>query len=274
VAGQLYYTPLRPPPLYRLARGLRRASLVVLILLILYVATAAYSAASLTRSSSHLGQTTTSFGSNNTVVVGGVLTLNNPGFYPVNGFTIAVRIGNASNVSLGQVSIGPFDLAGGGTSTYQVSVYVPINASGPARTLLTHTQNLEVHLWANATYAYLFPVAIAINETRSWGAPFANLNVTVGTVTVMGGVATVPVTVSFQNEASFADQGTLDFAIVSSGGATCGTGSFAIDVPPNQQYDETQPVTLATGCNPAGGEVTVQYVTPSYTVTLPPEPIP
>jgi hypothetical protein len=274
VAGQLYHTPLRPPPLYRVARALRRASVIVLVLLIVYVGTVAYSAVSLVRSSSSLSSISTSFVGNNSLLVSGTLTLNNPGFYPVNGFSISLRLATNASVPLGDDLIGPFSLPGQGTSSYPVSLEVPVTASGPAVSLLTQNQQLKVRVWANATYAYLFPVAITIQDNRSWGAPFANLQVAVSGATLINGTPTVSVMVSFQNEATFADAGSFNFAVLSSSDATCGSGSLAVDVPPGEGFTETTPVSLASGCNPSGGKVTSEYVTPSYTIDLPPEAIP
>jgi hypothetical protein len=265
----------KPPPLYRLARALRRVGLVVLILIILFVASAAYSAYETARSGASASNLGYAFGSNNTIVVSGQFTFTNGGFYPVNGFSIHLRIANQSGAFLGSGSDGPVALAPGASQPFPLVFVLPIDPDSPAASLVTMDQNLNLTVFANATFGYLFPIGVTLTKNESWGAPFADFSASVGTPSMMGGVVVVPVTIQFQNHASFADVGTLAVRLVSSGGTVCGTGSFSINVPPQSPYSESTSIDLASGCSIAGGTAVALYTTGTgVTIALPPEAIP
>lgn len=263
-----------PPPLYRAARALRRASLLVLVVLIVFTASVAYSAVLTAKSSSHLGAFSESFAANGTLVLNGGLTLHNDGFYSVQGLTVSVRLTNTSGAFVGAARLGPTDLASQGSATYPLTLYVPVSGAGAGPSLLTQDQSLPVSVWANATFGYLFPVSLTISTTRSWGAPFADLVVSVGAPTVNASGTYLPVLVSFQNHAPIADAGLLEIALVASGGTRCGSGGFALNVPPGTPYSGSSQVMIVSGCSPAGGTVQPTFVTPGYAVALPTEPIP
>jgi hypothetical protein len=271
VSGQVRSYPRRLPPLYRLARGLRRASVLVLVLLILFTASVVYSTSEVTRSPPQVGSFSVAFGSNGTMILAGSLTLSNPGFYPVDGFTLVAHVTNTSGHPLGSFVLGPETLASAATDEYPVDLYLPISATGAGASLLVDSQYLQIALWGNATFGYIFPAGITINETKAWEAPFSHLNLTAGTPAPNG---SVPVTVSFQNDASLTEVGTLRVSVVAATGIICGTTSWTIDVGQGQQFDQTQAVTLSPGCSPAGGTVTGEYITTGYTVPLPSEAIP
>jgi len=150
---------------------------------------------------------------------------------------------------------------------------LPIATSTAAESLLFIDQYLEVTAWANVTYAYLFPLSVALTETRSWGAPFEGFHATVGTPSLVNGSIVAPVTLAWANHASFAEPGSISFVIDSAGGADCGGGSFTMNVSPGSIYDQTQDVTLSTGCSPVGGEILSSVTIDGSTTTLPPETI-
>lgn len=274
MAGGVYQIYHRPPPLYRLARLLRRLSLLVLVLLILFTASVVYSAAETAQSSSQLSNITASFQSNGTILLSSTLTLSNNGIYPVQGLGFDIVVTNASGFFIGAEGIGPGTLGSQQTASYPLNLYVPVSTTGPGPSLLTQDQTLPVRIWANATVGYLFPVELSFADNRSWGAPFEDLHFSVGPPTAMGGGESVPVELSFENHSPVEDVGTLQFAVESPGRVTCGSGSFALDVPAGNAYNQTTLVALTSGCSPAGGQVTSAYVTPSYTIVLPPESIP
>ena len=264
----------RPPGLYRVARLFRRLSLLVLVVLILFMVSVGYSAVEFVRSSPQSGDYSASFVANDTVSVSGSMSLSNPGFYPVAGFSLGLRIENASGAFLGALSTTPRTIAPGTTTTIPVELSLPISAAGPAVSLLITDQFLSVGVWGNATYAYLFPVSIHFVQQKSWGAPFANLAISAGTPVAGGGGVTVPITVTFANHADFAESGTLQVALESSSGATCGAGAFPMDVPPGAFYDQTESLALASGCPISGGSAVAVFVSGSETIPLPPEGIP
>ena len=238
------------------------------------MASVGYSAAQLVQSSAQTGAYSANFAGNDTVSVQGSVSLSNPGYYPVSGFSLGLRIENASGTLLGDLSTSPVTLAPGATTTFPVRLSLPITAAGPAVSLLVHDQFLSVGVWGNATYAYLFPASVHFVQQKSWGAPFANLAITVGTPLAGSGGVSAPLTSAFANHADLTESGTLRVALVSAAGGTCGVGAFPMNVPPGTLYDATNPIALAGGCSLAGGNAIVTYVSGSTTVPLPPEAIP
>jgi len=274
VAAYVVPTHRHPPAIYRLARALRWVSALVLVALVVFAGTVAYSAVEVARSSPQSRGLSASIATNGTIEISGSFTLSNPGLYPIQGFKLTARIANDVGVFLGQLGVGPTAIAPSSTGTFPIALYLPIATSGAVASLLTEDQYLRVNAWGNATYAYLFPLSVALSENRSWGAPFEALQASVGAPTGGGGSITVPVTVTFSNHAGFPDEGVLTYTIESSGGVDCGGGSFTIDVPPGALYDQTQDVSLNSGCSPAGGQLVSSYSTGGTPFPLPTEPIP
>ncbi|HXQ48456.1 MAG TPA: hypothetical protein VN842_01565 [Thermoplasmata archaeon] len=271
MSGPVYTYPRRLPPLYRLARALRAASLLVLVLLILFTASVVFSTSQLSQTPPRVGSFSVGFGSNGTMILAGSLTLSNPGFYPIQALFLGARVANESGVFLGSFGFGPSTLASGASDEFPLELYLPVSATGPGASLLVHSQYLRIALWGNATFGFIFPAGVSLLDNRSWGAPFSNLAVGVGNLSLNG---TVPVSVSFENQASLTEAGTLRAAVVATDGITCGSASWTLNVGQYQQFSQTQPVALSPGCSPAGGALAVEFVTPGYTVPLPPEAIP
>ena len=263
-----------PPPIYRLARALRWTSTIVFVALIIFAGTVAYSAVEVASSSVQSHGLFASFAPNGTIEVTGSITVSNPGLYPVSSLTLTARVSNGSEAFLGKASAGPVSVPPDSTSVIPIALYLPVSESGAAASLLTTDQNIYVYGWTNATYAYLFPLSLTLNETRYWGAPFEDFRAAVGTPSGGGGVVTIPVTVKFFNNAQVADIGSLSFVVESASGADCGGGSFPIAVEPGSGYDETENATLSSGCSPVGGELLATYTSGGATFALPPEPLP
>lgn len=274
MAALVVPTHRRPPPIYRLARALRWVSAIVFVGLLIFAGTVGYSAYQVAQASPQSRGLTATFAPNGTIEIGGSFTLSNSGLYSIHGFQLTARIVNASGVFLGKLGVGPTDIAPASTGVFPIAIYFPISGTGPAASLLTQDQYLGVDAWANATYAFVFPLSVALSETRSWGAPFVNFHASVGTPSGGGGTINVPVTVTFSNHASFAEGGTLTFSIVSSNLVRCGGGSFPLNVPPGGLYDQTENVTLSSGCSPSGGQLLASYSIGGSPIALPPEPIP
>ncbi len=179
------------------------------------------------------------------MILAGSLTISNPGFYTIQGLSLAARVANESETYLGSFGFGPSNLAGQSTEEFPVDLYLPVSAAGAGASLLVHSQCLRISLWGNATFGYLFPAGVTIQDNRSWGAPFSGLSIQVGNASLNG---TVPVTVSFQNEASLIEAGTLRVAVVAASGITCGSASWVVECrAPGQQFSQTQPVPLDPG---------------------------
>jgi hypothetical protein len=261
----------RPPKLYRLARTLRRLSTVALILIIVFLVSAVYSAVRVVESSPQAGGYTAGFSNNNTIKVLGNVSFSNPGLYPVTGFQVTLRVMNSSGVFLGESIDGPTTLPAGGNTTFGIAIYVVTNAAGPAGTLLVTDQPLSASVWGNATFAYFFPVSVHFVQNKSWGAPFQGLRFTPGPPFGSGGNTTVPLAMNFSNHAVFPDVGQFTVVIHNSNGAQCGSATYGIDVPPNENFGETQDIPIAAGCSLAGASADATYVTDGVAVALPPQ---
>ena len=273
--GSPFVRQVRRPPLrYRLARAFQRVALVVLVVLALYLSTVAYSAFELVQSSPRSGSYSAGFASNASIAVQGDFTLTNPGFYPVAGLTLELRLENSTGAFLGVVRSGSVTIAPRATASFPISVYVPVSPTSAAASLLVTDQYLTVGVWGNATYAYLFPVSIHFDQNRSWGAPFSNFRASVGAPVGGGGALTVPITITYTNHAVLTEYGSLSLALIASNDTSCGSTSFSLNVPPGGFFDQTENATLAPGCSVSGGTAVATYVAGGATIPLPPEPIP
>jgi len=272
VASPLYHKPPTPPGLYRAARAFRRLSTIALVVLIVFVAFVAYSAVQIVKAKPSVGSTSDTYEPNDTIEVTSSFGLSNPTYFAIQDFALHFRILNGSGGLLVDSTTGPDSIPAGQSAVLPIDLYVPISATGAS--LLTQNQYLEWNVWGNASYAYLFTVSIGVQTERSWGAPFDNLTVTVGTPFLEGGVEEIPVTVMFANDASYADEGDLNFQVVPAAGPDCATGGFAVDVPAGEGYDQTTDVPIASGCDPSGGHVASEYVENGITIPLPSEAIP
>jgi hypothetical protein len=262
----------RPPGIYRAARALRRIALIVLVVTILFVALVAYSAVQIVRSRPQVGHSSVTLEPNGTVDYATSFSLSNPTYFAIQSFLLQVRIANSSGDLLVNEATPSTTIAAGSSAFLPLTIFLPLNAG--AESLLTVDQYLHWDVWGNATYGYLFPVSIGVQTQRSWGAPFDNLSIEVGAPFMMGGTLEVPIQLSFSDDASFDDVGTVQFQVVATGGAQCAAGSFALDVPADSPYSMTQDVPIATGCDPAGGHVAAQYLEGGSSIPLPSEPIP
>ncbi|MGB6442590.1 MAG: hypothetical protein WBF81_04760, partial [Thermoplasmata archaeon] len=208
MASPLYRRPPRPPGIYRAARALRRASVVALVLVLVYVGIVAYSAVQIVRSAPRVGPVTTAFESNGTIGITTAFLLSNPGFFSIQQFALHFRILNGSGDLVVASTVGPKPIAASSQQSLPVALFLPL--AGQGASLLTQNQYLDWEVWGNASYGYLFTVSVNVSTERSWGAPFANLSVSVGAPMMVGGMEMVPVTLSFSNDATFADTGDLN----------------------------------------------------------------
>jgi len=274
VAAQGIPTHRTPPLIYRVARALRWTGTIVLVLLVVFAGTVAYSAYETAHATIRSESFSGVFVSNGVIEVSGSFVLSNPGIYPIESLELAAHVANASGVHLATLAIGPKTIEGGSTGVFPISLGLPIDASSAVESLLFEDQPIELSAWANVTYAYLFPLSIALLETRSWGAPFEGFAATVGTPTYNNNEVTAPVTLSWANHADFDEQGSISFTVESAGQVTCGGGSFPVDVPSGQLFDQTDVISMSTTCSPSGGELLLTYSVAGTSTTFPPEPIP
>lgn len=244
----------------------------MLLLVILYVGIVAYSAVQVVKTAPRVGGDTVQLESNDTVGILTSFTLTNPSLFPIQQFGLHFRILNGSSLPLFSSTVSSGNIAAEGSTVIPVDLYVPLTTAGTS--LLTENQYLQWDVWGNASYGYLFPVSIGVETERSWGAPFDNLTAALGAPGAVNGSDTIPVTVTFSNDATFSDDGTLDFQVVPQTGSNCAQGSFVMDVPAGGTYSSTERVPISSDCDLLGGHLSAEFVGSGYTVPFPPEAIP
>ncbi len=189
------------------------------------------------RTAPRVGTATSALEANDTIGITTSLSLTNPTLLPIEQFGVQFRILNASGLLLVASNAGPTTVPGGSSVSLPIALYVPITAEGSS--LLTQNQYLQWNVWGNASYGYLFSVSLGVQTQKEWGAPFDNLTISVGApFMAMNGTEVVPVTISFTDNANFADVGTVDFQVVPVSGPDCSSGSFALNVPPGDAVHE------------------------------------
>ena len=129
--------------------------------------------------------------------------------------------------------------------------------------------------WVNATYASIFVIQLSGGANYSWGAPFSGFMAVPGAPALeSNGTVLVPVTVSFSDRASFADDGTIAFTVETAAGGTCATGSIPINVPGGSGMYQTFSFYAPASCDPSGGSIHSTYTGSGLDVALPNEAIP
>ena len=274
MAALVVPTHRTPPGIYRAARALRWVAVILLVLALIFVATVAYSAYETAHATVESRSLSGVSVANGEIDISGSFSLTNPGIYPIQSLTFTAHVANDSGVPLTSAAVGPQTINAGSTGQFPITLLVPVNESGAAQSLLFKDQYLEIAAWANVTYAYFFPLAVTLTESRSWGAPFEGFTASAGTPTFSDGVVSAPVTIDWANHASFTEQGALTYTVDSASRVVCGSGSFPVNVPAGQPFNETEPVALSASCSPIGGEVLVGYTFDGSTTQFPPEPIP
>jgi hypothetical protein len=265
----------RAPALYRVSGLLRNVGTAVLVLLVIFLATAAYSAAHLRPEvGGHQNSSSISLDPNGTAVLTESVNLSNQGFYSISPLTVSLEISNATTGAI--LALGgsePLTIAPGSNSSIPIQVWLPL--AGGSSALVTQDEALVEHAWVNATYASIFVIQLSGGANYSWGAPFYGFTAVPGTPSLdPNNTVVVPVTVSFSNHASFPDTGTLEFAVVTSSGTTCSTGTIPIDVAGGSGMYETFNFYSPTSCDPSGGSIHSTYTGSGLDVTLPNEAIP
>ncbi len=264
----------RAPPLYRIGQIVAGIGTAVLVILIIFLATAAYSAAQLRPEVGQgKGSSSVVLEPNGTVLLTYAINLSNPGYYAISPLTVSIELRNASIGLLALGGSGDLTIPAGATSSIPFSIWVPL--AGSAAALVTQDATLPARVWVNATFASIFVVHLAGNLSQNWGAPFYNFSAAPGTPSLQtNGTVLVPVTIAFSNHASFADVGTITFTVESATGASCSTGSVAVNVPPQNMMNQGFAFYASPSCNPSGGQILASYSGGGLTVALPPEPIP
>lgn len=263
----------RAPPLYRVSRLLTLLGLVALVLTFAYVGLTVYSASQL--AVGHGGNNSTATVADNTVTISSGLTLANHGILPITAVSIVSRVHYPDGSLLAVARSPTLSVAAGSNTTIPLTVAIPLTASSEATMLLTHSLTLPTNISANVTFGGILTLSVEDASTIDWGAPFDGLNATLGTPTPQAnGTAAVPVQVTYTNRAVYDERGTLGYAVKSSSGATCATGSFAVNVPQGQSFNQGSVLYLSPSCNATGGTVDLTFTGSGFNLVLPPEAIP
>ncbi|MHB1932580.1 MAG: hypothetical protein ACYCPV_06320 [Thermoplasmata archaeon] len=270
----------RPPALYRAARAIRWVSAILLVLVLIFAGVATYSGVKFAQgvqqgASQQIGGFSSQFTSHQTLELSAHYPINNSGLLPVNGLSIALAVRNSFGVLLTQGSTRGVQIGSGASTAIPFSLAVSVSNSSPAISLLVTDQSLSIFIWANVTYAYLFPVQLSFQQSYSWGAPFHGLATTFGNPFILpNGTVGVNSTLSFSDHLNMTLQGALSLHLVSSGGSTCGLLSYPMDLHQGVNFQSTQTAYLAPGCNPLGGTVRGVFTGPDYSFALPNQVIP
>lgn len=269
------YRRRRRPPLNRLARYLRWTAILALVLVIVFIASTIYSAVlfatHLNLSGSQAGGYTFDYTSSGGFTATVELNLTNAGYYPLVLDLSAVAATPQGPLipysTSGPVTIGP----GNRTTTVALTLDIPSAtlASDGASMLLNDTPLLG-HVWLNGSFAWIYQFGLSVGANGTWGAPFANLTVTPGAPVGAGGQTTVPVGVTFTNDAFFSDVGNLTFQVVN-GGSNCGAPAvLPINAASHQYFSGTVNVTGPSSCLVPGATVLSTYTLGTLVIPLPP----
>lgn len=264
----------RRPPLYRLARYLRWSAVLAVVLVVLFLLSTIYSAVEF---ASHVRVTTPHGGGYafNYTAAGGFtasfeVNLTNAGYYPlVLDLSTVARTPQGPLVpyaTTGAVTIAP----GNRTTTFGLTLRIPAAtvAADEGRMLLNDTP-IAAAVWLNGSYAWIYQFGLSVEANATWGAPFANLSVVPGTPTVAAGTTTVPATISFTNDALFADTGNLTFQVVDDG-TDCGAPvTLMLDAASHASFSEGVNLSGPSSCLVPGAAVEATYTLGSLTVPLP-----
>jgi hypothetical protein len=265
----------RAPALYRVSGLLKGIGLAVLVLLVIFLVTAAYSAAHLRpQVGGNQNSSTVGLDPNGTAVLTESVNLSNQGYYAISPLMVSLEISNATTgVVLAFGGSPELTIAPGSNTSIPISIWVPL--TGTSTALLTEDEALVERAWVNATYASIFVIQLSGGDNYTWGAPFSGFSAVSGTPSIQSnGTVLVPVTVSFQDRASFPDQGTLAFSVEAASGVACSTGSIPIDVAGGTGLYETFSFYASSSCDPAGGSIHSTYSGQGLDVVLPTERIP
>ena len=265
----------RPPPLYRLSRIFRLASVVMVIIIIAYLGVAVSSLLQLQPSdvsgvnsvNPSLDETGASLAMN--------IEVKNPGLAPVNSVAVNFSVQLENHTLIANGGLPTVQIAPSGTGRFPFSVNLTFAPGGAAEGLLFNDHQLWIFFGVNATYAYLFMAHVGLWGKFSWGAPFFGYTSSVGTPTnESNGSVLVPVTVSFTNHARFGLTGNITTALADSAGVVCSTTTTPIPVPAGAEFNQTIPITATPACLSTATTVQVTWVVgPHLTIVLNPEPL-
>jgi hypothetical protein len=255
-------------------RLLRVAGWVVLIVLASYLALAGYSAVTLTPNGN--GSAQYSLLPDGAITIVTTINLSNPGYFAFTGLSIASAITLPNGTAPWLESSSPsVTLPAHGLVQVPLRFDLSLTSLGSARALLTQDEILNESDYVNGTYATFVGFALHAGERLNWGAPFHAFRASVGTpVMEANGTLGVPVTLSFDNDASFSIPGVLLASLSSANGTACAHETMPIQDAPHSSTSSATTFYLPSDCSLAGGSLATTFVAPGFDVALPSEAIP
>lgn len=264
------------PPLYRLSRALGRLATVALVLVLLFVAALAGSAAQIRPSSSGFGTSERMVGPNE-VGIDSSIALRNPGWFVIHALTIRAAVSLPKpNLTLVAAGGSPsVDVPAGSNTSIPIALTIPLSGA-VGRMLATEDLSLPTRLWVNASYAGLFPIALALSLNYSWGAPLEGFTASSGSpVAGSNGTSQVPVTVGFRDDASFPVDGNVTIVVDGPSGSACGTAEQIVAVSAGSSYAGSSDVSVLDSCLGGSGDtVEVSFGGPDWSFSIPPQALP
>ncbi|HZY70507.1 MAG TPA: hypothetical protein VFF67_05970 [Thermoplasmata archaeon] len=265
----------RPPPMYRVARALRRAGLLALVVILVFLGSALASALSLRPSSASAGAVHVAPAGNDLFRVSVAVNLSNPTFYSLSNVKLEARIAFPNGSLLAHGFSPSVDVAPGTTGEVPLRFLVNLSDIPGAATMLTHDLELPSYLRLSATYATLFGIGVNASSNVSWGAPFANLNVTpTPPVLLSNGTLAESAHVAFDDHANYAVVGTFVLTLRAPGGATCGAAAIPLNVPGHGSYASSPTIYARAACASGGVDLLATFTGPTLSLTLPPTTVP
>lgn len=204
------------------------------------------------------------------------LNFSNPGFLPIQGVHLGAVIdgpGNGSRIANG--SSPDVEIPAGAVGVIPMTILIPLGPNSPVIPLLTKNAQLPTEVFANVTLSSLFAVDVGISTNISWGAPFGGLSLTPGIPSSANGSTTIPFTLSFSNNASFADTGQVSLVVHGSNGCTATLPTVSLNVDSHSNYQSIQSVTVPNSCATATwSSISGEYTSSTWSSPLPTENLP
>lgn len=265
----------RPPPLYRVARAIRRVGLVALVVIVVFLGSALASALSLRPSSASAGAVHVAPVGNDTFRVSVAVNLSNPTFYSLSAVRLEARIGFPNGSLLAHGYSPSVDVAAGTIGEVPLRFLVDLSEVPGIVTMLTHDLELPSYVRLTATYASVFGIGVNASTNVSWAAPFANLNVTPNPPAPQpNGTVLVSALVAFDDHANYPVVGEFTVTIRAPGGAVCGTTAFPLNVPAHGSYASTKQVFAQPSCVTSGAVLDATFHGPMLALSLPSVAVP
>jgi hypothetical protein len=243
-------------------RALGWATTTLWILVILFSGTVVYSAMQIGMDFQGEPQITTS---NGTLKMALPFSISNNGFYDITNMNITTSIltENETVISTSSTLLEIIPRGGLINATHEVVISLKDMLAKNLTYLVFNDTKLNMEMSVRLVYANALPLKISSNQTMRWGAPIYNLTVDEVSFTPPN---QADVSLSFENHAFFALNGTIYLELVDEIGNKIGDGSQDVLVLPGSRYAETIKVTLTVTPPFEVAEVHLSFVTSLFSL--------